>query len=102
MAAKTVLQIESISGEAFVLQIAKEVAKIVDAKFGKGPTHSNEDPYLTRKEVADMFKVTVCTIHNWVKKDILKPHKIGNKIRFLTSEVKAATIAVSKKEVVNE
>lgn len=46
------------------------------------------DRYLTRDEVADFFKITLPTLHSWINAGILKAYKIGNKTRFLYSEVK--------------
>ncbi len=50
------------------------------------------DSYLTRDEVAAYLKITLPTLHAWVNAGILKAYKIGNKTRFLFSEVKAAPV----------
>lgn len=49
-----------------------------------------DDEYLTRKDVAKMFKISLVTVHEWSKKGILKPHKIGTRVRFKKTEVMAA------------
>ncbi len=43
--------------------------------------------YLTRNEVAEMFKVDLSTIHNWCKSGKLKPLGIGARVYFLRSEI---------------
>ncbi len=45
------------------------------------------DEYLTRQEVADLFKVDLSTIHNWCKQGKLKPYGIGSRVYFLRSDI---------------
>lgn len=49
----------------------------------------NNEPgqLLTQKEVADYFKVTILTVHNWRKKG-LPFYKIGSVVRFDFVDVK--------------
>jgi alpha/beta superfamily hydrolase len=42
---------------------------------------------LTRKETAQFFDVSLVTIHDWCKSDILKPYKVGNRTYFKRVEV---------------
>ncbi len=42
---------------------------------------------VSRKEVAEMFNVSLVTIHEWVNNDILKPYKIGGRTFFKRSEL---------------
>ena len=88
MAKKTVLQIEGLSSEA----LFKEFSKIIDARFSKAEPQTDEDTFITRQYVANMFHVTVPTVHSWTNSGILKSYKIGKNTRFLLSEVKAAAI----------
>jgi hypothetical protein len=101
MAQKTFLQVETISSEALVIEMEKRFSKIIDAKMAKLQPPVNEDPFITRQDVADMFHITLPTVHSWVNSSILKPYKIGNKTRFLLSEVKAAAINPSAKRTVS-
>jgi excisionase family DNA binding protein len=48
------------------------------------------EEYLTRRELAEIFKVTLPTISDWSKKGILKPYRLGNLVRFKKSEVEKA------------
>jgi len=45
------------------------------------------DEYLTRQETADLLKITLSTIHDWVKREILKPYKIGNRTYFSRKQI---------------
>jgi hypothetical protein len=42
---------------------------------------------LTRSETANLFSISLVCLHDWVKKQILKPYKVGNKTYFKRSEV---------------
>jgi len=42
---------------------------------------------LTRKEVAELFDVSLVCIHDWVNKGLLHPYKLGNRTFFKRSEV---------------
>lgn len=46
-----------------------------------------EKPILTRKEVAELFNVSLVCIHDWVNKGLLHPYKLGNRTFFKRSEV---------------
>jgi excisionase family DNA binding protein len=90
--AKTYLQIESITSEAFAMDMEKRFSRIIDAKLLKLNPPEKEDKFITRQEVADLFNITLPTVHNLMNAKILKPYKVGHKTRFLFSEVKAAAI----------
>lgn len=49
--------------------------------------HRDSETFLTRKETASFFKISLYTIHDWVKKDIIKPYKAGNRTYFKQSEL---------------
>ena len=46
--------------------------------------------YLTRKQVAEIFKISMVTISDWNNKGILKPYRIGNLIRYKSNEIEEA------------
>lgn len=57
------------------------------------PKQPNE--YLTRSEVAEMFKVDISTIHNWCKSKKLKPFGIGSRVYFLRSDIEKSLIPLN-------
>lgn len=85
---KAILQVESITGN----DLLNAVSDLLDSKLKKlhPPTTPPETTYITRQDVANMFKITLPTVHSWINAGILRAYKIGNKTRFLLSEVKAA------------
>jgi len=52
--------------------------------------------YLTRKEVSDLFKVDISTIHNWTVKDILKAYSIGRRVYYKRDEIELAIVELEK------
>jgi excisionase family DNA binding protein len=42
---------------------------------------------VSRKEVAEMFDVSLVTIHDWIKSGILTPYKIGGRTYFKRTEL---------------
>ncbi|SKA13532.1 DNA binding domain-containing protein, excisionase family [Chitinophaga eiseniae] len=45
-----------------------------------------QEPLLTRKEIAGIFRVSLVTLHEWMKQG-LPFHKQGGRVYFLRSEV---------------
>jgi hypothetical protein len=52
--------------------------------------------YLTRKEVAEMLKIDLSSVHNWSKRRILIPHQIGNRVYYKLDEVENAIIQLKR------
>jgi predicted DNA-binding transcriptional regulator AlpA len=94
-----ILQVECVTSNSLL----QAVSDLLDHKFSvlKGSSATKEaDPFITRQDVAELFKISLPTVHAWMNAGILIPYKIGNKTRFLLSEVKAAAVqGGSKREV---
>ncbi len=54
---------------------------------------SNDDKFLSRQDTADYFGVTLPTIHDWMKKGIITPYKMGNRTYFMKSELVAKLLS---------
>jgi hypothetical protein len=50
-------------------------------------TTQQQKEFITRKETADLFNVSLVTIHDWQKNGILKVYKMGNRSFFKYSEL---------------
>jgi excisionase family DNA binding protein len=98
MAQKTFIQIESISSNNLIIELSKEFSKLLDEKLLKLQPVVDGNAFITRQEVAEMLSISITTVHSWMNCGILKPYKIGNKTRFLLSEVKAAATKNGSKE----
>ena len=68
----------------------REAVKECFKEFSSYPQSNdpkNEKEFLTRKETASLFNVSLVTIHEWQKNGILKVYKMGNKSFFKYSEL---------------
>jgi hypothetical protein len=65
-------------------------SEIRTLKKGMEPIEGNN--YLTRKEVAQMFKIDLSSVHNWSKKGILKPYQIGSRVYYKLSEIENSIV----------
>lgn len=46
--------------------------------------------YLTRKDISDIFKISLVTVNDWSKLGILKPYRLGRLVRFKSDEIETA------------
>lgn len=56
-----------------------------------------EEPYLTIKDVCSLLGVSEATIHAWKKTGELPFHRIGRRVYFLASEIRATAKPVNRK-----
>lgn len=54
------------------------------------------DEFLTRKETAELLKISLVCLHDWVNKGILKHYKLGNKTYFNRREITQSLINSNK------
>lgn len=51
--------------------------------------------WITKKEVATILSISIVTVDDWSKKDILNPFRIGNRVRFKRNQVEAALTKIN-------
>ncbi|MVM36337.1 helix-turn-helix domain-containing protein [Spirosoma sp. HMF4905] len=59
-------------------------------KLSSTQKSDDADELLTPEETAQTLKVSKVTVWDWSKRGILNPRRIGNKVRYLRSEVLSA------------
>ena len=65
-----------------------QIGQLIDSKIGNLPLNENkQSDYLSRKEVAQLLKITLPTLHDWSKLGYLKSYKIGTRVLYKQSEV---------------
>lgn len=82
----TSVLIQGINAETFLNRFTALETAVNNLSQAK-QTPTPETTLLTRKEVAQILKISLVTIHHWSKKGLLTPHRIGNKIRFNKADV---------------
>ena len=59
--------------------------RIADLKRNFTPREPEE--FLTRAETSKLLKISLVTVHEWNKKKILNPRKVGKRTYYLRSEI---------------
>ncbi len=52
--------------------------------------------FLTRNEVAELFKIDLSSVHNWTKKGILTAYQISGRVYYKRDEVLTAIVELKK------
>ena len=65
--------------------VKTQIQELVNASTKEQPKTEND--LLSRKETAAFFKVSLVSIHAWMKDGIIKPYKVGNRTYFKKSEL---------------
>jgi len=75
-------------------ELVESIDKNMNLKFEKIEkliktinTINNQKKYLSRKETAKLFSVSLVTIHKWVKNGFLDPYYIGKRVYFKYDEI---------------
>lgn len=80
------IQVYNITPQEFREEILESLREEINSlKENLQPKTPTE--FLTRKEVSEMLKVDLSTIHNWCKSNKLKPLGIGSRVYFRRSDV---------------
>lgn len=96
MTETNITQVHGITPQQLTSNILKDVRaelKVIVQNFQP----KKQPEYLTRKEVAKILKVSLVTLSDWNKKGVLKPYRLGNLIRYKTTEIEESLIAIYKK-----
>jgi hypothetical protein len=91
---QNVLQVQNIDAsslQALFTRLENQISEIKEHYQPKEPAQ-----WLTRLEVAEMFKITLPTVHAWANKGLIKSYKIANKTRFKQSEIEHALVAIQR------
>ncbi len=83
---KQIFQIENITVEDFK-KILNESIKAEIQTFLDNQQNIIDEKLITREEAARFLGVSLVTLWDWVRKDIIPSYKIGNKVRFKKSEI---------------
>jgi predicted DNA-binding transcriptional regulator AlpA len=76
-----VIQLYEVDPEEFKKEILEGVEKLL-SEFSKQFTPKEPEVWLNRKDVSELLGISLPTIHEWGKLGILKPYKIGTRVRY--------------------
>ena len=90
----TTIQVQGISAETLLQKFDNLESQIKELK--QQPQQTTER-LITRDETAKLLGVSIVTIHNWVKSNVLIAYRVGNKVRFKENEVFASLQQINSK-----
>lgn len=80
-------------------QLKETFTSILDERINdlkRNFTPREPEEYMTRIETAKLLKISLVTVHEWNKKKILYPRKIGKRTYYLRSEIKELLLNSNK------
>jgi len=81
-----------------VNDLTKQVAELenlvseLTSKLNNNPRQALEQLFFTRLEVSKMLKVSLPTLNTWEKTNILKPDRMGTRVRYTLESIKKAFV----------
>ncbi len=81
---KQVIQI-NLSVEELTELIQQIVVKALCENIPKNTNTKIE--LITRKQTAEILKVSLVTLHNWTKQGLIIAHRVGTRVRYKEAEV---------------
>ena len=84
LAQNITLQVNGGDLLSFADKLVQDTAQEVEARI---QAENKQDELLTRQQVAEMLSVTLTTLWHWDNKNVLKPVRIGSKVRYRRSDV---------------
>lgn len=82
----SITQLHATTPEKLTENILDGVRTQID-ELKKGFRPKEPEEFLTRKETADLLKISLVCLHDWCNKGILKPYKLGNRTYFSRKEL---------------
>jgi excisionase family DNA binding protein len=83
-------QITSINNEELESIIKNSVIQALQDWIPPQPTSSNLPEYGTRKEVAELLRISLPTLDDYIKRGVIEASRIGGRIRIKRSEIEKA------------
>ena len=92
------IQLLQVSPEELTQLIKEGLKPEIESLFKEHLTSSHQHKeFLTRKETAKFFDVSLVCIHDWCNKNILIPYKVGNRTYFKYSDLLESLLSSNKR-----
>ena len=93
MYTKQIIQIENISIEVFKAELLLEFKNVITTLLNE---NKEVDTLLTRQQTASLLNVSLVTLWDWTRKDVVPAYRIGYKVRYKKSEVLASLKQINR------
>jgi hypothetical protein len=92
---KQILQIENISASEFRKEILSDFTAALHT-FATSLQNPDKEILLTRQQTADLLSVSLVSLWDYTRKDIIQAFRIGSKVRYKKSDVLDALQKMNK------
>ncbi len=82
---QSLIQLHNADPTSFKADIVNAINQRIDNL--EKSLHPVRTEWISRKQASTLLGVSLVTIHEWSKKGILKPYRIGNRVRFKLKEI---------------
>lgn len=75
--------------------LLSQIDQLIEKKLTEhlnSPKPKEQSKYLSRKEAAELLKITLPTLYDWTKLGWLKSYRIGHRILYKEREIEASLI----------
>lgn len=93
MYTKQIIQIENISIDVLKTELLLEFKNVITTLLNE---KKEVDTLLTRQETANLLNVSLVTLWDWTRKDVVPAYRIGYKVRYKKSEVLASLKQINR------
>lgn len=84
MRTQHIIQIKNITLDELKNELLTDIKQLIETLIQEPQKF---DELLIRKQTADLLKISLVTLWDWTRKDIIPTYRIGNKVRYKKSEV---------------
>ncbi|PQJ76401.1 helix-turn-helix domain-containing protein [Polaribacter glomeratus] len=95
MVNQKITQVHHTSEEDLALSVSKAVAIVFNA-FAEKFQPQKPTEWITRNQVGEILSISLVTVDDWTKRNILTAYRIGNKKRFKLYEVESSLTKINK------
>lgn len=79
------IQLEAVIPDEQLNRVISKILEAIDATKDR-----QRYKLLTKAETAEMFSISIRSLHNWNQAGLLKPKTIGNRVYYRSDEVEKA------------
>jgi len=78
-------------------ELLAKIGQLIDEKIGnlQQPKEKKQSQFISRKEVAELLKISLPTLNQWSKLGWLLSYKMGNRVLYDAQEVQQALTNVT-------
>ncbi|PHR46513.1 MAG: DNA-binding protein [Fluviicola sp.] len=79
-------------------RIEQRLVKLEEQSSKESSSTKSLEELLSRKEVANYFKVNISTVRNWTKQGILKKYGVGDRVYYKRTEIEEVLTEIKESE----